>query len=866
MRRTLVFLLVPAALLLGWLLLSPPPSDDSSPRRSGGGIEEALFGPADNGAAPADRAPEAADAAPGRTDAALGPEGAPGATGGEAAELRIRVLDPDGVSPAPGAALSLLDPEVEGIREMIRPALREMSNFSALAEQHGQPFRAGADGTASFPLPGRKSIVTARSEAGFGVLILSEPAAGQTLDLLLVAAGSLLVEVRGPEGEALAGVPVVLLQEQGSWSSVIARSRTEGDPPLLRFRDLVPLLRAIAREEGRFAIELPLVLEEAAAAEIDPAAPPEGPVRFTLPPTGSVVVEAFDALGQPVADGTRILLRDAGAEGEVRRAFDRGTERAGVASALTEGGIARFPFVALERELVAAMELPGFREPTEGGGFGPMVPGREVRLRLQPERGPSFLVGRVLDPEGEPLRDADLTQVLQTRSGGSSSSFQGGLSTDGEGRFRLAVRDQEEAGERTLTLGLQDRGSTTWLSRIELDLAPQYPPGETDLGDLRLLELGVLARGTVLGHDDAPLARAMVSLARSRALDAQGTQTYWQPDFEVRTLTDEEGAFLLRGEVDPVEAGPFALQVFGDGHRMETVPLALGQSGLVIRLSRACELSGQILVDAGIDSRKLEVLWLADQDGMVWSSGTSRFQRDGSFSFENLEPRPGRLVVKATGGAAVLAEVGLTLEPGPNRDPRLDPLDLRGRLREVRLTVVDEAGRSLPEASITGAEEGSTLDLTIRDEREARILTTDEALHLRVTAPGFLVTELRDVRDGARAVLRRAAELQFLLEEIPALPAGKALVLNLRPEAGRIPRNPGTGPPRFDEQGALATTVPQAGVYTVLFGLQDTTTGGWSTLPLFQPPATVEVLDPGLPQTFRVRVDPAGVAAALEGG
>jgi hypothetical protein len=60
--------------------------------------------------------------------------------------------------------------------------------------------------------------------------------------------------------------------------------------------------------------------------------------------------------------------------------------------------------------------------------------------------------------------------------------------------------------------------------------------------------------------------------------------------------------------------------------------------------------------------------------------------------------------------------------------------------------------------------------------------------------------------------------------------------------------------------------VPQAGVYTVLFGLQDTTTGGWSTLPLFQPPATVEVLDPGLPQTFRVRVDPAGVAAALEGG
>ncbi len=864
MRRTLVFLLLPAALLLGWLLLSTPPSDASPTPRSDSGLEDSLFGAAPDEPASATRAPEAAGPRPGRTDAALEPAGSPDAAGGTDAELRIRVLAPDGTTPAAGAALYLLDPQVEGTRDLVRQALREMSDFSALAEEHGQPFRADADGTARIPLPGNRSVVTARHGAGFGVLLLSEPAAGRTLDLVLDTAASLTAEVFGPEGEALRGVPVVLLQTRDRWSSVIARSRTAGTPPLVDFRDLFPLLRAIAREERGFSLELPLVLPEAATASIDPTAPPDGPVRFTLPPTGDVVVEVFDALGHPVADGTRVLLRDADSDDRARQGFEIGTERAGVAAALTEGGLARFPFVALERQLVAASVLPGFREATEAEGYGPMLPGQEARLRLQPERGPSFLVGRVLDPEGAPLRDAQFSQVLQTRSIGGSSSFRGGLSTDEEGRFRIALKDPQGTGERTLTIGLQDAASATWLSKTEVVLAAQYPPGETDLGDLRLSELGALARGTVLGHDGAPLARAMVSLARSLTLDAEGTQTIWQPDFELRALTDEAGGFLLRGEVAPDDDGPFALQVFGDGHRMETVPLTLGQSGLVIRMSRACELDGRILVDEGIDCRELQVQWIVEVDGMTWSTGSSRFQPDGNFRFENLEPGPGSLVVTTTGGGERLAEVALTLEPGPNRDPRADPLDLRGRLREVRLTVVDEAGRSLPEVAITGAEEGSTLAFSFRDEREATILTTDAPLDIRVTSPGHIATELRDVRDGARAVLRRAAEIRFLLEEVPALPAGKALVLNLRSQTGRGARIGGAGPPRFDEQGALSTSVPQAGAYTVLFGLQDTATGGWSSLPLFAPPATVEVLDPGVPQTFRVRVDPASLAGLLD--
>jgi len=113
----------------------------------------------------------------------------------------------------------------------------------------------------------------------------------------------------------------------------------------------------------------------------------------------------------------------------------------------------------------------------------------------------------------------------------------------------------------------------------------------------------------------------------------------------------------------------------------------------------------------------------------------------------------------AADGWEVIARVeGIVVPAAPGavvRDPRLDPLDLRGRLSSVALTVTDGHGAPVEGARVSwrSAGQGACLKGLAVPSGACTLRAVGPALDLVVFAPGRRSVERRGVSGAVAAVL-----------------------------------------------------------------------------------------------------------------
>lgn len=345
---------------------------------------------------------------------------------------------------------------------------------------------------------------------------------------------------------------------------------------------------------------------------------------------GDVVLEVgiaihgvvVDTTGTPVA-GARLQAFPSMGSGR-----SRGMERPDEEEADAEG---RFVLAGLDEGLYQLMaHARGFgRELVEAEARRGAAP---ITVTLKPA---GTIRGRVLDPEGRPIRSFRVN--ARTPEQRSFGSFASGSAED-DGAFLM-----EDVAEGNYVLEI---ASSDFVAKILSNVAVA-PGGVTDVGAVRL-ERGARLRGTVTDSAGAPVAGATV---RVRA----GGQRFISP-FDSGQTTDGSGAFeidgLSEGRVDVIASHPS----YADG-RVEGVeihPRSTNHVELVLRMGGTLEGYVRSRDGTNIAGRVIHVSptragRLLSDRAMVQSGP------DGYFRFDHLEPGSLQVSLLAAAGAAQYA-------------------------------------------------------------------------------------------------------------------------------------------------------------------------------------------------------------------
>src|SRR5262249_11540295 len=136
------------------------------------------------------------------------------------------------------------------------------------------------------------------------------------------------------------------------------------------------------------------------------------------------------------------------------------------------------------------------------------------------------------------------------------------------------------------------------------------------------------------------------------------------------------------------------------------------------------------------------------------------------------------------------------------RDPRLNPLDLRGRVHVLHFRVVDERDNDVPDATCAYRRAGTqdfirpTTSSSGRAEEADRVVTMYPAIDVEVSAPGRRTVRLYAVDSDRTVVLALAPRVRISLPGgLPQLAPDTALGVLVAPATTRS----------FDFNSELAT-------------------------------------------------------------
>jgi hypothetical protein len=293
-------------------------------------------------------------------------------------------------------------------------------------------------------------------------------------------------------------------------------------------------------------------------------------------------------------------------------------------------------------------------------------------------------------------------------------------------------------------------------SDLDVPLPDALTRGKHDLGKLRLPAAPLLVGGFVVdGRGEAVFGADVDVVIRRRA-------PFVREHRFVRTLAN--GGFRVTGDTDGVLGTELGAQ-FKSAGSGAPIAFAVGASDAVLTLRRAGSLRGRILQPAtGVPANLRVVATPVDPPGEPVEIAPSR---GGELLAHDLAP--GNYTVRVTLGAedapVFALERVLVREGETTRPAALDPLDLRGLVREVRvrLTAPD---RRAPAATVSYRASGDaeTAWSAVEILAYCSLLTTAPALDLRVEGFGYRSVELFDVAVRADVALEPAFRAAFVLD------------------------------------------------------------------------------------------------------
>ncbi|MCC6407475.1 MAG: hypothetical protein IT453_09925, partial [Planctomycetes bacterium] len=712
-------------------------------------------------------------------------------------------------------------------------------------------------GRAEIPRPNSSFAVIASAPGWWGMTTSTEDCDPE-LEVQLERDREVAVLVVDGAGQPVGGVPVALRASFWGNAQDRLRARTASDGVAwLRHVDSV-LGQGAAQE---WSVGLAIAAVKPIGAAIDPTKLPTEPVRLVLPATGSCEVRLLDERGELAADSFDVTLSAQllGADEEQRRRTDRG------AATLTDvrGGVALFPFVELGVELVAAARRPGNWALQQERGRGPTRAGEKAELALRLGRDVVTFAGRALDLAGAPLADRELALRIRVSGGNTWVQPLGSVQSDAAGRFRLDTQVHGDATQ-SLTLFVESRDPRSGAAaRCSLPLTSPVPKGVLELGDIVLTELPVLLAGTVVDEAGLAVAGASVSGGSHRTSDESpsfdGEEGWW-----ANARTDEQGRFELRGKADGDD-----FQVTAQLGERRSLPMNArrGDGELVVRLLATGAIVGRVVRDGagGVDALVVSAQF-ADPTLEI-DGAMADVAADGSFAVRRLLPGNYSISLRdQTSWNDMTSIPDIVVRAGEvTRDPRLDPIDLRGTHFVVRLTIVDENQEPVPRGwfmrEFTDAAGESSQDWGPIVNGKASIAHDGSGANVRLQAEGFCAMRLEKVLADQTVVLRRAPRVRIVVRPAPTLPPGIRIGASVSTTAPGGEENAWV---ELDANGEGEEEVPLFGTATVTFyaGAGTEENESWESVQGVEP--LIEVASRTDVQRFELELDPTKLAAAIE--
>ncbi|MBL8896971.1 MAG: sigma-70 family RNA polymerase sigma factor [Planctomycetes bacterium] len=589
----------------------------------------------------------------------------------------------------------------------------------------------------------------------------------------------LRIRVVDPNGVALEGIPVLLQQyqfRQQAWT-ILARSETQPSPDPLAS---IAIEESWSRE-GHASIFVRLPIEPGSSRLIDLARPPVEVIELTVPHLARVAfrIRAPASIPPPEQVDLQITRRPSTSAGLPKEA------RPSVARSFRiSGGAMPSTWVGSPGEYTYFLSDAAERfAPMQGRFPAPLGPGDNGVIELDLGALCPVAIVQIREETGSPFASAgvEATEVIQ--GGDEEHSQSRALATDTSGTLRVALgMDCPPTARRVLRLrGFADRrldfGSPSSRTEqqdtlhAEIDLSAALSLGDHDLGIaiLRPNREPLLAAGIVVDAAGRPLANVRLTLdRRSEFVDAQGwTRRTWSST-SLTTRSRSDGTFALRGAP---ELG--TVRLFAESDNFVQLELAARPEGCGdwrVVMQPCIWVWGKLLRPPElreVEVRAVESWWqpklidpssrVVDHDLAERGLRRTRSRNEDGFSFSGVRPGPVRVEVLVQG--IVVATEHVDLEPSFQGSVRLEPIDLRQRVRAQHLRLRAPNGEPLVSAEITL----SSVDEAHRAKRE--LITGPDGELIAWSASELDAFELRVAGYRAVRFSWRAEPLEIRLEE-----------------------------------------------------------------------------------------------------
>ncbi len=516
------------------------------------------------------------------------------------------------------------------------------------------------------------------------------------------------------------------------------------------------------------------------SAGIDPEALPSESIRVVAPPTGRIRVRVEERDGSIHRGGTRVSVGWGGSHSGLYE------------TRIAKEGDVVFPHAVVPGRATFRVALDAQPlDPITVVHEGPRVEGAEIVVvarRTDPRETNTVLVGRLLDPDGAPFAHATIAIDAPFARGApfDSTSEVPRIRTDRAGRFDAVYRAPRgrRLGPDFLVhpVSSDDRIDT---SRAGMTRRPDpLSPGVHDVGDVRLTAVPFLVGGTVARADGSPVEGAAIRVAVRRMNEENPLAKLSNAPVNagrVHTFTSSSGsdgrfAFHLES-VD--EAG--TVSASKDGHASSPVPFTRGARDVALSLPLVGSIEARIELDDGVPRNDVEV-HLEDEGGRrvrVWPGP------DGTYRSEFVAAGTWRVRVSAPEEAETPVAIVDGIDVAPNetsRDPRLNPLDLRGRFSLVRLECVDARGTPVPGVRLAVPSRGRGAEHLGPYGRAHLVTARPQGLDLVLAAPGFRPRLVDGARGVTRVSLRDGLPVRVRLHLEREIPGEAAFSVNVQLE------------------------------------------------------------------------------------
>lgn len=624
--------------------------------------------------------------------------------------------------------------------------------------------------------------VTCEHDQRFGELFLERVDLRPEAEfrLLLHEDRRLTVHVSDAEGRPLPDLPLLLLPAGAAREHEVARLIFPGVQPwaftdaggnavLRRLQGFVDMCTKLKLPAQRAALQLGIAGHRDIAFEFDLLDPPGGIVDVKAPSTGAVRVRLVDDRDAPTgrSEDLRLHLPDLGEEPPAGSGPWRG--------APDGKGTARFHHVLLGRWFDA--DADGATVPTKRF-LGPTRSGQLVDVVVRPGGNTPMLVGRLVDAAQQPLQRVTLRIPFHGEGYGPHVFLQ--AETDDDGRFRHEFAASMVGATITLEfVQPQSRSADRELIAV-LDRTLRIPESVIDLGTIALRPSPLLVSGTVVVDSEPPAPRPELDV--ERLLDGA-----WSALRSATVRWGEDGMFAISGlaatEHRLVVTAPDCLPV-------PPLAFAAGQRDMRIELHRGGSLRAALQLDDPALARHLSFDLVPEAPTPQRLAALLEHGRPAGGHREEHGELPGvvwrgleagsyRLRCWVAGSVGPVVDVaGLEVPVGAAcSDPRLSPVDLRGRLLPVQVSVRDPQGEPVNAVVWSNTGGGPVGDWVGRGG-DTIVLAGPADLH--VAAHGYAIETLTGVRSSQTVTLRALPTVPLL---VPALetPAGTSLLLLASP-------------------------------------------------------------------------------------